>query len=217
MRIVDILYSLPSIVFVIVLITTLEAYVKRWVVSWARTHAHGPDALLFAGLGAVSWLTMARRRGRVLTLRTRPFVLAASPSGQTTSGYSFVIPCPTSSGIVIVYVTLTVPAIILYSFLPATWAWASNPGRQPWHPHCRRRRAESIRCWVFWWLIVCPGAVLAATLLALNFLRDSLQGRPRSARTLTCSGAALFRDGEIVELDRRPGEGHAPHRRLPAG
>jgi oligopeptide transport system permease protein len=74
MRFVDILYSLPSIIFVIVLITTLEGMLKQWLA------VIGSDALakfarllfLFVGLGAVSWLTMARIvRGQVLSLRCK--------------------------------------------------------------------------------------------------------------------------------------------------
>src|SRR5437899_8521271 len=78
MRAVDVLYSLPSIIFVIVLITTLEALLK----TWAAQHFSGDlDTtirllFLFVGLGAVSWLTMARIvRGQVLSLLIRSFVL----------------------------------------------------------------------------------------------------------------------------------------------
>src|SRR5438309_1394701 len=81
MRFVDILYSLPSIIFVIVLITTLEEVVKKTV-------GQNPFGIslrllfLFVGLGAVSWLTMARIvRGQVLSLRNRQFVMATRSLG----------------------------------------------------------------------------------------------------------------------------------------
>src|SRR2546426_12310306 len=84
MRLVDILYSLPSIIFVIVLITTLEGALKNWLA------AAGSPALiklarllfLFIGLGSVSWPTMARIvRGQVLSLRQHPFVEASRALG----------------------------------------------------------------------------------------------------------------------------------------
>ena len=70
-------YSLPSIIFVIVLMTTIGAKLKQTAVV-----QHSPALenrlrllILFVGLGAISWLTMARIvRGQVLSLRTRPFV-----------------------------------------------------------------------------------------------------------------------------------------------
>jgi peptide/nickel transport system permease protein/oligopeptide transport system permease protein len=89
MRTVDMLYSLPTILFVIVLITTLEGCLKRWfadsspaVVGAARV------GFLVIGLGAFSWLTMARIvRGQVLSLRRRPFVEASRALGAGRSGF----------------------------------------------------------------------------------------------------------------------------------
>src|ERR1041384_3385567 len=72
MRLVDILYSLPSIIFVIVLITTLEVFFKTWLMKLFGLSAGAPVRMifLFIGLGAVSWLNMARIvRGQVLSLR----------------------------------------------------------------------------------------------------------------------------------------------------
>src|SRR6266699_2234973 len=84
MRFVDTLYSLPSIIFVIVLITTLEGAMKRLITA-IGSPGLGKSArllFLFVGLGAVSWLTMARIvRGQVLSLRQRPFVEASRALG----------------------------------------------------------------------------------------------------------------------------------------
>src|ERR1043166_8864044 len=77
MRLVDILYSLPSIIFVVVLITTLEVFFKTWLtkIFGLSAGSHVRMIFLFVGLGAVSWLNMARIvRGQVLSLRHRPFV-----------------------------------------------------------------------------------------------------------------------------------------------
>ena len=121
MRIVDVLYSLPSIIFVIVLITTLEGFVKQWLAHVA-TPEWGKLArllFLFVGLGAVSWLTMARIvRGQVLALRHRAFVEASRVLGAGHGHILFRHILPNVLGVVIVYLALTIPAIILYeSFL----------------------------------------------------------------------------------------------------
>ena len=121
MRLVDILYSLPSIIFVIVLITTLEGHLKNWVGAVAGPGLDKTTRLLFlfVGLGAVSWLTMARIvRGQVLSLRSRPFVEASRALGAGPWRILRRHIVPHTLGVVIVYLTLTVPTIILYeSFL----------------------------------------------------------------------------------------------------
>ena len=175
MRIVDILYALPSIIFVIVLITTLEAAVKALV-------GNSPFGIslrllfLFVGLGAVSWLTMARIvRGQVLSLRHRQFVDATRSLGGTHVRILFRHILPNTLGVIIVYLTLTVPSVILYeSFLSflglgiqppmASWGSLISEGAQQLNP---------IR--IYWWLLVFPCAMLITTLLALNFVGDGLR------------------------------------------
>src|SRR6202040_2539072 len=105
MRFVDILYSMPSIIFVIVLITTLEGVLKTWLTA-IGSPGLGKSArllFLFVGLGAVSWLTMARIvRGQVLSLRQRPFVEASRALG---AGPAHIIKrhiLPNTLGVVIV-------------------------------------------------------------------------------------------------------------------
>ena len=121
MRIVDILYSMPSIVFVIVLITTLETLFKNWLAQTFSPEAANLARLLFLffGLGAVSWLTMARIvRGQVLGLRNRSFVDASRALGASHRRIIFKHILPNVYGVIIVYVTLTIPSVILYeSFL----------------------------------------------------------------------------------------------------
>ncbi len=178
MRIVDVLYSLPSIIFVIVLLTTLGELVKQshFVQQSPRLATELRVVVLFVGLGAVSWLTMARIvRGQVLSLRTRPFVEASRVLG---AGPVWILRkhiIPNVLGVVIVYLTLTVPAIVLYeSFLSflglgiqppmASWGWLLAEGVNQINP---------IR--IYWWLIVFPTGVLVSTLLALNFIGDGLR------------------------------------------
>lgn len=177
MRIVDILYSLPSIVLVIVLITTLEPTLKL------VAHQFAPDwvglvrlMFLFVGLGAVSWLTMARIvRGQVLSLRTRPFVLASQALGADSWRILRHHILPHVRGIVIVYLTLTVPAIILYeSFLSYLGLGIQPPSASLGTLIAEgASRINPLR--INWWLVLCPGLVLATTLLALSFLGDGLR------------------------------------------
>jgi len=177
MRAVDVLYSLPSIVFVIVLITTLEGHVKRWIGAWAPDWVPAARMLfLFTGLGAVSWLTMARIvRGQVLSLRTRPFVLASQSLGASHRRILLRHILPNVTGVVIVYLTLTVPAIILYESFLSYLGLGIQPPDASLGTLIAEGAAQINPLRVFWWLIVCPGAVLTFTLLALNFLGDGLR------------------------------------------
>lgn len=179
MRAVDILYSLPSIIFVIVLMTTLDGFLTQWV----RNEVIKPDwmptlrfAALFVGLGAISWLTMARIvRGQVLTLRTRQFVDASRALGASDFHILTRHILPNTAGVIIVYLTLTIPAIILYeSFLSYLGLGIQPPsaslgsliadGAQQINP---------VR--IYWWLLVFPSTALVGTLLALNFVGDGLR------------------------------------------
>lgn len=178
MRIVDVLYSLPSVIFVIVLVTTLGEALKQTQLfsSSASMGAALRVVLLFVGLGAISWLTMARIvRGQVLSLRSRAFVEASHTLG---AGPVWILSrhiIPNIFGVVITYLALTMPSIVLYeSFLSylglgvqapmASWGTLIAEGVQQINP---------IR--IYWWLIVFPGGVMVLTLLALNFLGDGLR------------------------------------------
>ena len=178
MRIVDVLYSLPSIIFVIVLITTVGQVLKQSQLVHNSPALAGAlrVMLLFVGLGAVSWLTMARIvRGQVLSLRERAFVEASRALGGGPVRILARHIIPNILGVVITYLALTTPAIILYeSFLSylglgvqapmASWGTLISDGVA---------QINSIR--IYWWLIAFPGGVLVATLLALNFLGDGLR------------------------------------------
>jgi len=178
MRFVDVLYSLPSIIFVIVLITTLDQWARGWLASLfgPKLARSTPILFLFVGLGAVSWLTMARIvRGQVLSLKNRSFVEATRALGAGHIRVLFRHIIPNTYGVIITYLTLTMPAIILYeSFLSylgrgiqppdASWGTLIAEGAQQLNP---------IR--IYWWLIVFPASMLVLTLLALNFVGDGLR------------------------------------------
>jgi oligopeptide transport system permease protein len=178
MRIVDILYSMPSIVFVIVLITTLETLFKNWLAKHfsPETANLGRLLFLFFGLGAVSWLTMARIvRGQVLALRNRAFIDASRALGASHTRIIFRHILPNVYGVIIVYLTLTIPSVILYeSFLSYLGLGIQAP-QASLGSLLAEGAAQINPIRVYWWMIVFPGAMLVSMLLALNFTGDGLR------------------------------------------
>ena len=162
MRIVDVLYSLPYIIVVIVLLSMFRSQTPR-----------GQLILLFIALGSVSWLTMARIvRGQVLSLKNQEFILAARATGVSASRIIFRHLVPNTLGPVIVYATLTIPQVMLteafLSFLGfgvqaplASWGSLASEGIQ--------------NIGIFPWQLVFPGVTMALTLFSLNFLGDGLR------------------------------------------
>jgi len=178
MRIVDVLYSLPSIIFVIVLLTTLGDLLKQLplVQNSPRLAGSLRVMLLFVGLGAISWLTMARIvRGQVLSLRTRSFVEASRTLGAGAPRILFRHIIPNIFGIVITYLALTMPAIILYESFLSYLGLGVQPPMASWGTLMAEGVSEINPIRIYWWLILFPGAVLVMTLLALNFLGDGLR------------------------------------------
>jgi peptide/nickel transport system permease protein/oligopeptide transport system permease protein len=178
MRLVDILYSLPSIIFVIVLITTLGEMLKQS--AWVRQSPTAEGALrivmLFVGLGAISWLTMARIvRGQVLALRSRGFVEASRALGAGAGRILFRHIIPNILGVAITYAALTMPAIILYESFLSYLGLGVQPPMASWGSLIAEGVEQINPIRIYWWLIVFPGGVLVATLLALNFLGDGLR------------------------------------------
>lgn len=194
MRFVDVLYSLPSIIFVIVLITTLEAGFADLLAGiswpWFQTLLRENSALvrllfLFAGLGAVSWLTMARIvRGQVLTLKTRNFVEASRALGASELRIIARHILPNLLGIILVYVTLTVPSIILYESFLSYLGLGIQPPQASLGSLIAEGAAQINPIRIYWWMILFPAGTLALTLLALNFFGDGLRDAldPRSEK-----------------------------------
>lgn len=178
MRIVDILYSLPSIVFVIVLITTLEELFKNWLakVFSPEVASMGRMLFLFAGLGAVSWLTMARIvRGQVLSLRQQNFILASVSLGAGLARIIFRHILPNVYGVIVVYLMLSVPSIILYESFLSFLGLGIQPPQASLGSLIAEGASQINPLRIYWWLIVFPGGFLASFLLALNFLGDGLR------------------------------------------
>ncbi|MCL5099450.1 MAG: ABC transporter permease [Candidatus Omnitrophica bacterium] len=178
MRAVDVLYSLPSVVFVIVLITTLEQLFKNWLSRLVSIESDSTVRLLFlfVGLGAVSWLTMARIvRGQVLSLRTRGFVEASRALGANEVRILWRHILPNMYGIIIVYLVLTVPAVILSESFLSYLGLGIQPPQASLGSLIADGAGQINPIRIYWWLIVMPGGILVAMLLALNFLGDGLR------------------------------------------
>lgn len=178
MRIVDVLYSLPSIIFVMVLITMLDGWLKQVLghLGSPKWEIYSRMLFLFFGLGAVSWLTMARIvRGQVLALRNRAFVEASRTLGGGHAHVLFRHILPNVLGIVIVYLALTVPAIILYESFLSFLGLGIQPPMASWGNLIADGAGQINTIRVYWWLLAFPGAFLVSTLLALNFLGDGFR------------------------------------------
>jgi oligopeptide transport system permease protein len=178
MRIVDVLYSLPTIIFVIVLLKTIGVLFSQsnFVKNSPQLESNLHIILLFVGLGSVSWLTMARIvRGQVLSLRSRAFVEASRTLGAGTPRILFRHIIPNIFGIVITYLALTMPAIILYESFLSFLGLGVEPPMASWGTLIAEGVGQINPIRVYWWLIVFPGGVLISTLLALNFLGDGLR------------------------------------------
>jgi oligopeptide transport system permease protein len=169
MRVVDVLYSLPYIFLVILLLTVFSKSIF----------------LLFFALGAVQWLTMARIvRGQVLSLKNQNFVEAARALGANDSRIVFGHIVPNTLGPVIVYTTLTIPAIILQEAFLSFLGLGVQPPDASWGVLV----SEGAQMLAFGpWLTIFPGAALALTLFAFNFLGDGLRDAldPQDKRVAT--------------------------------
>jgi oligopeptide transport system permease protein len=157
MRFVDVLYSLPYIFLVILLLVFFERSLL----------------MLFVALGLVQWLTMARIvRGQVMSLKGQTFVEAARALGASDAAIIFRHLVPNTLGPVIVYTTLTVPAVILQEAFLSFLGLGVQPPDASWGTLV----SDGARVLaIFPWLVVFPGLALSLTLLAFNFLGDGLR------------------------------------------
>jgi peptide/nickel transport system permease protein/oligopeptide transport system permease protein len=190
MRIVEILYAVPRLIIVIVVSFATAPALETWLASsslpWVKALLPANRIIiLIICLGVVEWLSMARIvRGQVLALREQQYVQAARALGQSHARIILRHLLPNIAGVVIVYLTLTVPAVILdesfLSFLGlgtaapyASWGSLLTDGKDVINP------VKS-----YWWLLFFPAAAMSITLLALNFLGDAVRDAfdPRSRK-----------------------------------
>ena len=156
-RIVDVLYGIPFIIFVILL-----------MVIFGRNLV-----LLFMAIGAVEWLTMARIvRSQVMSLSKQEFILAAEAMGVSKIGIIFNHLIPNAIGPVIVYATLTVPQIML---LEAFLSFLGLGVQAPLSSWGLLIRDGAITMEEYWWLLIFPSIAFSLTLFSLNFIGDGLR------------------------------------------
>lgn len=157
MRIVDGLYAIPFIFFVILLTTVFDRNIF----------------LIFLAIGAVEWLTMSRIvRGQTLSTKTKEFIEAARAAGVSQSNIIFRHIVPNIIGPIVIYITLIIPQVILLeSFLSFIGLGMNEPltslgkllseGKDEMQTHS--------------WLLIYPALLMMITLLCLNFLGDGVR------------------------------------------
>lgn len=173
MRLVDVLYALPSLLLVMLLTVSLGAQLERWHLmgaEWSRF------VVLAVAIGGVSWLTVARVvRGQVLSLREQPFIEAARALGIPQRSILLRHMLPNVIGHVIVFATLTVPQAILQESFLSFLGVGVQPPQATWGSLA----ADGVRLLspveFAWWLLAAPCVPLSVTLLALSFVGDGLR------------------------------------------
>lgn len=157
MRIVDVLYGLPFIIFIILLMVIFGRNI------W----------LLFGAIGAVEWLTMARIvRGQVLTIKNQEYVLAAQAMGVSNIQMFRKHIFPNILGPIAVYATLTIPQVMLLEAFLSFLGLGVQPPMSSWGTLIRYG-VESME--EYSWLLIYPGLTFTITLFALNFFGDGLR------------------------------------------
>jgi oligopeptide transport system permease protein len=162
MRLVDVLYALPYILLVVVLLAV-----------FGRRGGASRVVLLFAALGAISWLTVARVvRGQVLSLMGQEYILAARALGASPCRVLWRHVLPNALDPVIVYAALTMPSIMLQEGLLSFLGLGVQSPLTSWGSLA----ADGVsNMSVFPWLLACPGIVMGLTILALNFIGDGVR------------------------------------------
>ncbi len=178
MRVVDILYSVPRLIFILIFINsfnerlqlTASAHGWDWLVGSSRL------VILILSLGVIEWLTMARIvRGQTLTLRERSYVAAARVLGE---GYWTILwrhLLPNLAGIVLVYLTLAIPSVIIDEAFLSFLGLGVQAPQSSWGSLLSEGAASINPLRGAWWLLLFPSLALLTTLLALYNLGDALR------------------------------------------
>ncbi|QIG78411.1 ABC transporter permease [Stakelama tenebrarum] len=159
MRIVDALYALPFMFVVIVLMVVFGRSIL----------------LVFLGIGAVEWLTMARVvRGQVMTLKNRPFIVASEAAGASVQARMTEHILPNVAPVAIAYLMLTVPQVVMVeSFLSFLGLGVQEPLTSLGilvHDGADDMDIAPLT-------LLVPGAVLVTLVVALNRVGEGLRGR----------------------------------------
>ena len=157
MRLVDIIYALPFTIFVILLMVFLGRNI----------------ILLFVAIGAVEWLTMARIvRSQIMALKKMEFIEAARSLGLSNTRIIFRHLLPNALGPIIVYTTLTIPAVMLLEAFLSFLGLGVQPPMSSWGTLIKDGAEKMEECP---WLLIFPGSIFSLTLFSLNFLGDGLR------------------------------------------
>lgn len=173
MRVVDVMYAVPFlfvVIFVVMIISeeTTAAALAQYGID--RT------VVFYFLIGAIYWLTMARVvRGQVLTLKNEQFVQAARSIGASDFRIIFQHLIPNLFGIAIVYLTLTIPSVMLFEAFLSFLGVGIRPPDVSWGLLMQDAVGGITKVQILWWLALFPGLAMSLTLFALNFLGDGLR------------------------------------------
>ena len=178
MRFVDILYSVPRLIFILICINAFNERLQLaasnhgwdWLVGSSRL------VILILSLGIIEWLTMARIvRGQTLTLRERSYVAAARVLGE---GYWTILwrhLLPNLAGIILVYLTLAIPSVIIDEAFLSFLGLGVQAPQSSWGSLLAEGASSINPLKGAWWMILFPSLALLTTLLALYGLGDALR------------------------------------------
>lgn len=172
MRIVDVLYSIPFIFVVIFLITLIGDY--RMVLE--EKFGLDREKVFYLVIGAIYWLTMARVvRGQVLSLKNSEFIEASRVLGASTARILFNHIVPNVLSIVVVYLTLTIPSVMLFESFLSFLGLGIEPPKVSWGTIAVEATSAINPLRLFWWMVVFLALAMGSALLALNILGDGLR------------------------------------------
>ena len=178
MRLVDIFYSVPRLIFILIFINAFNERLQvaannqgwEWLVGSSRL------VILILSLGVIEWLTMARIvRGQTLTLRERSYVAAARVLGE---GYWTILRrhlLPNLAGIVLVYLTLAIPSVIIDEAFLSFLGLGVQAPQSSWGSLLSEGAASINPMRSAWWMLLFPSIALLTTLLALYSLGDAMR------------------------------------------
>jgi oligopeptide transport system permease protein len=186
MRLVDVLYTFPRLILVILVMVffagdkTALYRAFRAAVGVVAAHPEDPAYLpvfrivvVFASLGAISWLTMARIvRGQVIALRDQPFIEAARSIGAGRAAIIFRHLIPNALGPIIVYTTLTIPEVMMTEAFLSFLGLGTQEPLSSWGVLAANGAGAMV---LYPWQLVFPALMLALTLFCFNFLGDGLR------------------------------------------
>jgi oligopeptide transport system permease protein len=173
MRFVDVLYSVPFIFVVIFLLTILgEEKIADELAYWGINRI----TIFFFVVGAIYWLTMSRVvRGQVISLKHELFVEAARSLGASQTRIIAFHLLPNLLSVVLVYLTLTIPRVMLFEAFLSFLGLGVEPPDVSWGLLANEGIKVITPIKIYWWLILFPSLAIGTTLLALNFLGDGVR------------------------------------------